>query len=560
VHPLATPCLAMSAIAAYLGLYHLTLALRRAQAREHLPFALLCASVSAYDIFCVGLYNATSLAQGVFWQRLQLQTVLVIAVATVWFIGRLTGTEKAKANRRFIAWFMILAPFTLIEAGGLTVSESTPALKQISWAGRPLITYHESDVGPISLLVILSAFIAYVYVVIVLFRTYRIQRARRILAILIGNLCYFIGVVNDSLIAAGAYSFVYVSEYGFMVLIIAMAYVLLCKFVELQADVEALNVNLERTVQLRTAALQRSLEQQRAMQVQLVAASRRSGMADVATEVLHNVGNALNSVNVSVDLLQRSVEHSRLPGLTKVVGMISEHASDLPGYFADSRRAKLVPEYLAASTATLEEERASLAGDLRLLRQHVEQINVIIATQRSYVGAPTVSERTSLAAVIDDALDASAARHDSRSDVQLERAYEPVPDIDVDRHKLLQILSSLLDNAWEALEDATAERRIRVQLRGVGDRVAIDVEDSGCGIPAENLTRIFHHGFTTRKARLGFGLHASGCAAGELGGTLVANSDGPGRGARFTLTLPLRLAASSYDASPNTASAVAGVK
>jgi nitrogen fixation/metabolism regulation signal transduction histidine kinase len=110
---------------------------------------------------------------------------------------------------------------------------------------------------------------------------------------------------------------------------------------------------------------------------------------------------------------------------------------------------------------------------------------------------------------------------------------------DVGPISLLIILSA----CREALEDATAERRIRVQLRGVGsDRVAIDVEDSGCGIPAENLTRIFHHGFTTRKERLGFGLHTSGCAAGEMGGTLIANSDGPGRGARFTLTLPLRLA------------------
>src|SRR5262245_31182105 len=99
LHPLAIPCLVMSAITAYLGLYHLTLALRRPQAREHLPFALLCASVSAYDIFCVGLYNASSLAQGVFWQRLQLQTVLVIAAATVWFVGRLTGKEHTKGIR-----------------------------------------------------------------------------------------------------------------------------------------------------------------------------------------------------------------------------------------------------------------------------------------------------------------------------------------------------------------------------------------------------------------------------------------------------------------------------
>src|SRR6185295_3850674 len=186
---------------------------------------------------------------------------------------------------------------------GLTVSVAAASVKTIVWAGQPVITYHESDVGALFLLVIVSAFIAYVYLVYVLFWHYRRKRARNLLAILIGNVAYFLGVMNDALIAARVYSSIYVSEYTFFILILAMAYVLMCRFVDLQSDVEAMNINLEHTVAQRTAELQRSLEQQRAMQHQLVEASRRSGMADVATEVLHNVGNALNSVNVSVGML-----------------------------------------------------------------------------------------------------------------------------------------------------------------------------------------------------------------------------------------------------------------
>src|SRR5215470_54465 len=135
VHQLAIPCVAMSAINAYLGIYHLVLALRRPQAREHLPFALLCLVVCAYDLFCVGLYDATSLSQGVFWQRLQFLSVPLIAFATVWFIARLTGTERTRGIRLLLAWSLALVPLSVAAAlaGVQTVSEATPALKDITW-------------------------------------------------------------------------------------------------------------------------------------------------------------------------------------------------------------------------------------------------------------------------------------------------------------------------------------------------------------------------------------------------------------------------------------------
>ena len=542
MHPLAIPCLAMSAINAYLALYHVTLALLRPQAREHLPFAMLCASVAAYDVFCLGLYSSTSLAQGVFWQRLQLEFIVEIAIGTVWFVARFTGTEKSRVVRGFIAWFLVLTPLPLIELPGLTVSVTTPAIKEIVWGGRPLITYYESDVGAISLVMIATALAAYLYSVVLLIRYYRVRQSRHALAILAGNVAYFVGVVNDSLIASRVYPFVYVSEYAFLVLTLSMAYVLLGRFVGLQRDVEALNGSLERTVEQRTAALQQSLEQQRAMQEQLVAASRRSGRADVASDVLHNVGNALNSVNVSVDVLETAVQRSRLAGLSKVIRILSDHRGDLPGFFATDHRAPKLPDYLVASTAQLEAEQAQLAGELRSLRGHVEHVNLVIATQQAYLGAPAPRERTALADVLDDALRDAGARHAAQP-VALETSYDAVPELELDRHKLVPVVAGLLDNAWHALAGAEpTDRRIRVRLRAAtGERVAIEVEDSGRGIARDDLTRIFQHSATSR-AEHGVDLHACACAAGELGGTLAAASDGLGRGARFTLTLPLRAA------------------
>jgi signal transduction histidine kinase len=111
----------------------------------------------------------------------------------------------------------------------------------------------------------------------------------------------------------------------------------------------------------------------------------------------------------------------------------------------------------------------------------------------------------------------------------------------VDRHKVLQILVNLLTNAKYACDESNRpEKRINVWIRkDSSDHVRIGVCDNGVGIAAENLNRVFEHGFTTRKTGHGFGLHSCALAARELGGSLTAQSDGPGKGATFILEIPL---------------------
>ncbi len=117
----------------------------------------------------------------------------------------------------------------------------------------------------------------------------------------------------------------------------------------------------------------------------------------------------------------------------------------------------------------------------------------------------------------------------------------PVPQVTVDKHKALQILVNLLRNAKHAMDEfETSEKRLTLRIRQQDDSiVALSVIDTGCGIPPENLTRIFSHGFTTRRDGHGFGLHSAALAAQQMGGRLLAHSDGPGRGATFTFELPL---------------------
>jgi signal transduction histidine kinase len=124
--------------------------------------------------------------------------------------------------------------------------------------------------------------------------------------------------------------------------------------------------------------------------------------------------------------------------------------------------------------------------------------------------------------------------------IELVRAYEGAPVVRLDRHKLFEMVMSLLSNARYAVEDQPGARRITVRVRErERDRFVLQIEDSGRGISPENLEKIFTFGFTTRPGGHGFGLHASACAAAEMGGSLTAASDGPGRGACFTIDLPV---------------------
>jgi C4-dicarboxylate-specific signal transduction histidine kinase len=181
-----------------------------------------------------------------------------------------------------------------------------------------------------------------------------------------------------------------------------------------------------------------------------------------------------------------------------------------------------------------------------LLRKNIEHIKDIVAMQQSYATVAGVTESIKASELVEDALRLNAGAL-TRHDVQVVRQYDADPTLEVDKHKALQILVNLIRNAKYACDaSGRDDRRLTLHLAQNGGRVKIVVLDNGVGIPPENLTRIFSHGFTTKKDGHGFGLHSGALAAQEMGGSLTAHSEGPGHGANFTLELPLRT--SSADA------------
>jgi signal transduction histidine kinase len=304
---------------------------------------------------------------------------------------------------------------------------------------------------------------------------------------------------------------------------------------ELADHLNAMTADLEARENERRAAAERA----DALRREIVTMSRVAGMAEVATGVLHNVGNVLNSVNVSVSVVGEHLRSSKVMSLGKAVEMFESHPGGL-GAFLATDRGKLLPNYLSAVTKHLLEENSQVQRELASVVGNVDHIKTIVMTQQRYAQPSGVDEVLDVAALVEDALkigESSFARHG----IELVRDIAPeLPHIVSDRHKVLQILINLISNARHALKMSDGMLRLTVRAQRTEAGITIEVIDTGVGIAAENLLRIFQHGFTTKKDGHGFGLHSSANAAREIGGTLVGTSDGPGRGATFRLELPLR--------------------
>lgn len=293
-------------------------------------------------------------------------------------------------------------------------------------------------------------------------------------------------------------------------------------------------------LRLRLAA---SLEELRDTQAKLVVASREAGRADVAAEVLHSVGNALNSMNVSATLVSELIARSKTNSLPKVAALMAEHRDDFAGFVRDDPRGQKLPDYFVQLSEAVERDNRTARGELGTLMTSVEQVKGIVAAQQARVKLSDVAESVDVHRLVDDALELHAASYGQHA-IEVVRQLDELPPASFDRYKAMQILIVLLANARDAVMTQQGDRRIVVRARrGTSGDLEIVVEDNGCGITPENLDRVFGLGFTTKPGGHGAGLHYSACAARELRGNLTARSAGAGSGAAFSLVLPFEAAA-----------------
>jgi len=270
----------------------------------------------------------------------------------------------------------------------------------------------------------------------------------------------------------------------------------------------------------------------------MVRAARDAGMSEIATGILHNIGNVLNSVNVSANLMTTRVRESKLAKLEKLRELVESKGERLGEFIATDPKGKHVGPFLCEVARSLRSEHEAQTAELNSLSEGIEHMRSLVAAQQELAGASEVREAIDLRAQLALAADIAArAVGPNVAPVQFEVADVGRPRLD--RHKLVQIIVNLVKNAAESTAERNQGGAIRVRAALDHDTLRIEVSDEGVGIAAENLTRVFHHGFTTKRGGHGFGLHSSANAAVEMGGRLSARSDGPGLGATFVLELPL---------------------
>ncbi len=306
-------------------------------------------------------------------------------------------------------------------------------------------------------------------------------------------------------------------------------------------ELETMNANLSVEINQRKKA---ETEKERLYQ-ELMQASRQAGMADVASSVLHNAGNVLNSINVSTDTLLKTVKKPGVEDVCRIASMFHEHQDNLYQFLTADQKGRQIPAYLSLVAESLSGNHQTIQNELDALMKQVDHLKQVITVPTDVTRVGNVLEPALAEELMEQALFIAMPELEQYR-IEVIREYRPVPRVMTDRHQVLQILVNVITNARNAMVEYPGRAHqlsLRVGMVQDGHRsVRFEVADTGCGIAAENIPRLFAQGFTTRKAGRGLGLHSAAISAKSLGGSIQAHSEGEGHGATFTLDLPPTLA------------------
>jgi signal transduction histidine kinase len=273
---------------------------------------------------------------------------------------------------------------------------------------------------------------------------------------------------------------------------------------------------------------------------ELVIASKTAAKVELANGVLHNVGNIVNSINVSTNVIKKQIEQTSVSNLEKVCQLITEHETDFVGFVQSDSRGKKLPRYLQKVSEALVDENQKLEKELQDLTKNVTHMKGVIKSQQSDAKSHSTLNALSPKELLDDALTANKANLANHDVELILKVDDRLDEVYSDKHTILQILVNLIKNANESVvENQTANPQIVIRANSDNRNVIFSVADNGVGISPSKIGQIFDHGFSTKQSGHGFGLHSSAKAATDLGGELTVSSPGIGSGATFKLSIPI---------------------
>jgi len=321
------------------------------------------------------------------------------------------------------------------------------------------------------------------------------------------------------------------SFYEFMVNLISLT----MENTKLINEVKDYASNLEKRVEERTEELREA--QQKMMEL-----ANRAGRADIAIGIMHNVGNILNSVGVSIEQMKKIIAESKVEGLLKANQMLVEHRESIDEFLKSDPKGQMLIEYYLKLGELLSKEVEKNRLELQTLSEKVELIHNIVHDLKDYSSRDysiALKEEVQINNLMDMALLMEESRL-KKNHVEVHKEYSLEKPVVIEKTKLVHILVNLIKNAVEAMQGNKTDNRHITVTTGINkkNKPFIKISDNGSGIKPDDLKSIFMYGFSTKQDGHGFGLHSSANYMKEMGGVLKVESEGPGKGASFILELP----------------------
>lgn len=303
-------------------------------------------------------------------------------------------------------------------------------------------------------------------------------------------------------------------------------------FEEMRKKIRRYVDNLERLVEERTSQL-------RTVQQELLDKAHKAGMADVATETLHNVGNILNSITTSMHLLQQAFTRCPTADLSRALTIIREHGDDIPSFLNTSQKAEMLIRYLLKLDTLFGKYQIESIEHLDRLSLKVQMIADVIAAQQAFTMNSQYTRTADVHKLIEDALTMQSGSFEKYR-ITCKRVYGQLPEIQLQPNKFIHVIINILKNAEEAMfADTGRERIITIRTSATESFVQVEIKDTGHGVTKKEMEQIFTYGYTTKPDGHGFGLHSCANYITEMKGQIWAESEGHNTGTTLFIKLPI---------------------
>ena len=264
------------------------------------------------------------------------------------------------------------------------------------------------------------------------------------------------------------------------------------------------------------------------------------GKFEIASDVLHDIGNAVVGFGAYLTRIKHSLEQSSLDNLQNLAGFFTTQQAALAPAIGEARAGAVITmlnSITETQKATREEIRQSITEQLNIISHIQEILNI----QRQYVNGHEAQERkpANIRSILNDCLSMVFASMDKREiAVTLDVPVE-LPAIKGDRTKLMQVILNILKNSIEAIDIRAVKKTISIRAHSREGQLILQVQDSGSGFDEATGKRIFDRGFTTKSSGTGLGLSSCRAIVESHAGTIALTSEGPGQGTLTTITFKI---------------------